>query len=265
MTRYLAGLSVAGLSLCVGGWLIVTVTALGRGSGDAGRVNLATGAGLALVGCVTAVAWAAAWRRRLRADGVLAVSARPAGRISPVPPMSPVSPREARRNRRQLARDVRRAARLSKRMTREQRPGGAQQAPWNGEHLGDGWHPVFGSPARERAAAGYDGASAADLLGELRTLLGPLLAAAASAQPPASAQPSSAQPSSAQPASAQPPCAQPPASASAQPATAPAPRETKPRPQALPVWPADPWSAGPWSAGPWSAGPWPADSEEAWW
>src|ERR1700744_5899489 len=131
MTRYLAGLSVAGLGMSVGGWLIVTATAFGRESGTAARGNLATGAGLALAGLVTALAWAVAWRQRLRADGVLTAPGPPAAAR-----IFPVSRREARRNRRQLARDVRRAARLTKRIAREGRRGGHQQPPWNGKHLG---------------------------------------------------------------------------------------------------------------------------------
>jgi hypothetical protein len=242
MTRYLAGLSVAGVGLCAGGWLIVTATAFGPDGGEAGRLNLAAGAGLALVGAVTAVAWAVAWRQRLRADGVLTAPGPPAPRISPV------SRREARRNRRQLARDVRHAARLSKRMARDNRRGAALERPWNGEHLGDGWHPAFGPPARRPrgpadgvasyagtgpGAAGHDGASAADLLGELRTLLGPLLAAAASSPPPA-----------------------PPAPGPAGPGTGAAPPVTLP-------------AQSPWPqsrrGGPWPAGPWRGDGEEAWW
>ena len=101
MTRYLSGLCVAGLGLCGGGWLIVATVAFG-GDGDAGKVNLATGAGLVLASCAALAAWAVAWRRRMRTDGVL-------GRRFLL-----VSRREARRNRRDLARDVRRASRLSK-------------------------------------------------------------------------------------------------------------------------------------------------------
>ena len=100
MTRYLSGLCVAGLGLCGGGWLIVATEAFGgAGAGGAGRVNLATGAGLILASCVAMIAWAVAWRRRMRMDGVL-------GRRFLL-----VSRREARRNRRELARDIRRATR----------------------------------------------------------------------------------------------------------------------------------------------------------
>ena len=110
MTRYLSGLCVAGLGLCGGGWLVVAAVAFGgMDGGDAGRVNLATGAGLMVVGCVTAAAWAVAWRRRMRADGVLGER------------FATVSRRQARRNRRELTRDVRRAARSAKRSAREAR------------------------------------------------------------------------------------------------------------------------------------------------
>jgi hypothetical protein len=110
MTRYLSGLCVAGLGVCGGGWLVVAAVAFGgMDGGDAGRVNLVTGAGLMVIACVTAVAWAVAWRRRLRADGVLGER------------FATVSRRQARRNRRELTRDVRRAARSAKRSAREAR------------------------------------------------------------------------------------------------------------------------------------------------
>jgi hypothetical protein len=110
MTRYLSGLCVAGLGMCGGGWLLVAAVAFGgMDGGDAERVNLATGAGLIVVGCLTAVAWVTAWRRRMRADGVLGER------------FDTVSRRQARRNRRELTRDVRRAARSAKQAAREAR------------------------------------------------------------------------------------------------------------------------------------------------
>jgi hypothetical protein len=114
MTRYLSGLCVAGLGVCGGGWLVVAAVAFSGADGggadsDAGRVNLATGAGLIVVCCVTAVAWAVAWRRRMRADGVLGER------------FATVSRRQARRNRRELKRDVRRAARTANQAAREAR------------------------------------------------------------------------------------------------------------------------------------------------
>jgi hypothetical protein len=126
MTRYLSGLCVAGLGLCGGGWLIVATEAFGGAdAGGAGRVNLATGAGLILASCVAMVAWAVAWRRRMRMDGVL-------GRRFLL-----VSRREARRNRRELARDIRRATRLARRASRQARRG-ARRPAW----LADGEAPV---------------------------------------------------------------------------------------------------------------------------
>src|ERR1035438_4660715 len=95
MTRYLSGLCVAGLGLCGGGWLIVAAVVFGgESAGQAGRVNLLTGAGLVVVSCVSLGCWATAWRRRMRVDGVLTDRFRL------------VSRREARRNRRELSRDV---------------------------------------------------------------------------------------------------------------------------------------------------------------
>jgi hypothetical protein len=117
MTRYLSGLCVAGLGLCGGGWLIVATEAFGGAdAGGAGRVNLATGAGLILASCAAMVAWAVAWRRRMRMDGVL-------GRRFLL-----VSRREARRNRRELARDIRRATRLARRASRQARRGARRPA-----------------------------------------------------------------------------------------------------------------------------------------
>jgi hypothetical protein len=193
MTRYLSGLCVAGRGLCGGGWLIVTAAAFGGEDGSAGRVNLATGAGLVLASCVAAVAWAVAWRRRLRTDGVLADR------------FLLVSRREARRNRRELARDVRRTARRSRREARRDWDAGERGSEMNGHALngaevsGTGPDPyAHGSfPAVGYHGVGHDGASAAEVLGELRTLrglLGPLLATAgsslaASAPPPAATPP----------------------------------------------------------------------------
>ena len=69
---YLTGLCVAALGMCAGGWLVLTPFAFGYPAwGRAAVTALATGGGLAAVGLVTLVCWAALWRRRLRADGVL--------------------------------------------------------------------------------------------------------------------------------------------------------------------------------------------------
>ncbi len=72
--RYLSGLCVAGLGLCAAGWLALTPLAFGyrgRGWHDAALTDLATGGGLAAVCLITLTAWAVAWRRALRAEGVL--------------------------------------------------------------------------------------------------------------------------------------------------------------------------------------------------
>lgn len=72
MTRYLSGLCVAGLGLCGGCWLIVVAVAFGGESGGAaGQVDLMTGVFLLAVSAACLACWAAAWRRRLRADGIL--------------------------------------------------------------------------------------------------------------------------------------------------------------------------------------------------
>ena len=74
MGRYLAGLCVAGLGLCAAGWLVLTPFAFGyqgRGWHAATLTDLATGGGLAVICVTTLMAWTLAWRRTLRADGVL--------------------------------------------------------------------------------------------------------------------------------------------------------------------------------------------------
>ena len=70
--RYMAGLCVAALGLCAGGWLVLTPFAFGYpGRGRAAVTALSTGGGLVLV-CLAALAcWTSLWRRKLRADGVL--------------------------------------------------------------------------------------------------------------------------------------------------------------------------------------------------
>ena len=209
MTRYLSGLCVAGLGLCGGGWLIVAAVAFGgMDCGNAANANLATGAGLIVVGGVTAVAWAMAWRRRLRADGVLGER------------FATVSRRQARRNRRVLTRDVWRAARTARASAREARrrarrfprladggladsglPGGGgltgggmpadsglPGSGLSGGGLGEprGWigggRAGYAPHGPARAGQGQAGPSTTEVLVELRTLralLTPLLEAAA--------------------------------------------------------------------------------------
>ncbi|MFG1709771.1 hypothetical protein ACFLIM_42005 [Nonomuraea sp. M3C6] len=85
MIRYLAGLVASAAALVAGGWLLLAPFALGH-EGDQRTIDLATGAGVCLIAMVTAMAWATAWRARLRADGVLA-QRRPA--LAPEPPAVP--------------------------------------------------------------------------------------------------------------------------------------------------------------------------------
>src|SRR5260370_40441245 len=84
MGRYLSGLCVAGLGLCAAGWLVLTPFAFGYQGGGwhaATLTDLATGGGLAVICVVTLLAWTAAWRRTLRADGVLSRPERGAVRV----------------------------------------------------------------------------------------------------------------------------------------------------------------------------------------
>jgi hypothetical protein len=72
--RYVAGLCAAGVGLCAAGWLVLTPFAFGyqgRGWHAATLTDLATGGGLAVICVTTLLAWTLAWRRVLRADGVL--------------------------------------------------------------------------------------------------------------------------------------------------------------------------------------------------
>lgn len=150
MTRYLSGLCVAGLGLCGGGWLVVAAVAFGGlDGGNAERANLATGAGLIVVGGVTAVAWAMAWRRRMRADGVLGER------------FATVSRRQARRNRRELTRDVRRAARSAKQAAREARRL-ASRVP----RLADGGLADVGLAGGGRGRGGFTGGLGGVALGD---------------------------------------------------------------------------------------------------
>jgi hypothetical protein len=71
----MAGLCVAALGVCAGGWLVLTPFAFAGypAHGRAAVTALATGGGLVVVCAVSVFCWAALWRRRLRADGVLPV------------------------------------------------------------------------------------------------------------------------------------------------------------------------------------------------
>jgi len=84
MRRYLSGLCVATLGLWAAGWLALAPVAFGyRGNGRPGAslhraalADQATAAGLAAVSLVTLTCWIVAWRRRLRADGILTSASR---------------------------------------------------------------------------------------------------------------------------------------------------------------------------------------------
>lgn len=148
MVRYLSGLCVAGLGLCVGGWLVVAAAAFGAGARVPGadQVNLATGGALVGVSVAALGCWSVAWRRRMRADGVLADR------------FGFVSRRQARRNRRELSRNLRWTARMARRDAR---------MAWRAERA------ALRGP---RPAVQAAGGNPAELLGQLRALLGPLLA-----------------------------------------------------------------------------------------
>jgi len=196
MTRYLSGLCVAGLGLCGGGWLVVAAVAFrGESGGRAGRVNVLTGAALVAVCCLSLVCWSCAWRRRLRADGVLADR------------FPLVSRREARRSRRARGRDERRTARLAERSARGARraarraarltAGGALGEAGAASVLGEGValgvaaggdeqyataEPALAVPAPAAAPVvagdeGKPGELATELISEIRSMLEPLLAA----------------------------------------------------------------------------------------
>src|SRR5580658_6781284 len=80
--RYLAG-------LCAGGWLVLTPFAFGyHARGRVAVTDFGTGGGLAVVSLATLTCWALAWRRKLRADGVL-------------------RPRQSRRSKRSVRRQAR--------------------------------------------------------------------------------------------------------------------------------------------------------------
>ena len=93
-SRYLSGLCVATIGLCAAGWLALAPVAFGYQRAGlpggalrsgalrsealhrAALTDWATAAGLAVVSLVTLVSWVVAWRRKLRADGILARTSR---------------------------------------------------------------------------------------------------------------------------------------------------------------------------------------------
>jgi hypothetical protein len=143
MIRYLSGLCVAGLGLCGGGWLAVAAAAFGGGArtSRADQVNLATGSALVLVSVVALACWSVAWRRRMRADGVLADR------------FGLVSRRQARRNRRELRRAARRTERAA---SLEARPA-IQAAGENQAELLGQLRALLGTRLPEPAMAAWDG------------------------------------------------------------------------------------------------------------
>jgi hypothetical protein len=75
---------VAGLGLCGAGWLVLTPFAFGyqsRGWHTAMLTDLATGSGLAVICVITLLAWTCAWRRTVRADGMLSRPERGPARV----------------------------------------------------------------------------------------------------------------------------------------------------------------------------------------
>lgn len=171
MARYLSGLCVSVLGLCGGGWLVVAAVAFGgESAGRAERVNLLTGAALIAVCCLSLVCWTWAWRRRMRADGVLADR------------FPLVSRREARRNRRALIED---GGVLGEGVAVGVTSAGNEQqgaqtlygADANGAAVhGTGMHGTGVRGAEASSAGGNPGERAAELVSELRSMLEPLLA-----------------------------------------------------------------------------------------
>lgn len=81
--QYVAGLGVATLGLCAAGGLALAPVASAYRAAGAGRAlhraalaDWGTAAALGAVSLATLLAWIVAWRRRLRADGILTPSAR---------------------------------------------------------------------------------------------------------------------------------------------------------------------------------------------
>jgi hypothetical protein len=87
MRQYVSGLCAATLGLCAAGWLTLAPVAFGYRDGAPGPARAAlhraalhralladwgTAAALAVVSLATLLTWIVAWRRQLRADGVLA-------------------------------------------------------------------------------------------------------------------------------------------------------------------------------------------------
>ena len=216
MSRYLSGLCVASLGLCAGGWLVVTAVLLSGESADASLVSLSTGAGLAVVSAVGVACWSVAWRQRMRRDGVLGDAAcpvpgggpAPAGSPSPVPAGDPLAaggpapPGKARRSPRVLRRDMRRAARAARRQARRRGAASMGTIAYGGsaarrESAAKRAGALQRAAAAQQDSAGIEAILAPSatpkdptlLLGEIRALLEPLLAARDAAVPGAAPNP----------------------------------------------------------------------------
>src|SRR6266704_879304 len=89
--QYVSGLCAATLGLCAAGWLALAPVAFGYQSAAPGHggaalhraalhraalADWATGAVLAAVSLATLLSWIVAWRRKLRADGILGQTSR---------------------------------------------------------------------------------------------------------------------------------------------------------------------------------------------
>jgi hypothetical protein len=208
-----AGLGLCG----GGWLVVAAVAFGGESAGRAGRVNLLTGAVLIVVCCLSLVCWSWAWRQRMRADGVLAdrfllVSRREARRNRRALNRDV---RRAAKLAERSARGARRAARRSSRLAGGALgedgalgegvalgvvEAGDEQysasAPYGGVEVaglsgagpnGSGVHAAGahrpeanGNGAGDfgpRGASANPGERAAELIGELRSMLEPLLAA----------------------------------------------------------------------------------------
>jgi hypothetical protein len=80
--RYVSGMCASAVGLCAAGWLALVPFAFGywdqphHGPHDAALTHLATAGALGAVSLGTLACWAAAWRRRLRADGAVPATSR---------------------------------------------------------------------------------------------------------------------------------------------------------------------------------------------
>jgi hypothetical protein len=219
--QYLAGMCIAGLSVCAGGWLVVTALISAgstEGKWDHGAVTiLATGAGLALVAAVTFTCWVMAWRQVMRADGVLYGEARRRSRRD-ARRLSRQEAREAKLEAaaaRREARQVRREARAMGKRERAVQADQVRAVPLNVD-LGTARHDDPPVPGFAEEPEGVRPPNADRVLAQLRDLLGPLITALDAEPSPASSPARPAAPVSSAPVS-----------------SAPAPRAPEPEPDEL--------------------------------